>query len=31
MYNGAVDNCSATASMLALAAFYSQRPETLKA
>jgi len=31
IYNGAVDNCSATASMLALAAFYSQRPETLKA
>jgi len=31
IYNGAVDNCSATASMLALAAYYSQKPEALKA
>ena len=31
IYNGAVDNCSATASMLALAAYYAQRPEALKA
>ena len=30
IYNGAVDNCSATAAMLALAAFYAQRPEDLK-
>jgi Zn-dependent M28 family amino/carboxypeptidase len=30
IYNGAVDNCSATAAMLGLAAFYAQRPETLK-
>jgi Zn-dependent M28 family amino/carboxypeptidase len=31
IFNGAVDNCSATASMLALAAYYAQRPEALKA
>jgi Zn-dependent M28 family amino/carboxypeptidase len=30
IYNGAVDNCSATAAMLGLAAYYAQRPETLK-
>lgn len=30
IYNGAVDNCSATASMLALARYYSQQPERLK-
>lgn len=30
IYNGAVDNCSATAAMLALAAYYAQRPEDLK-
>jgi len=30
IYNGAVDNCSATAAMLGLAAFYAQRPEALK-
>lgn len=30
IFNGAVDNCSATASMLALASYYSQRPEALK-
>ena len=30
IYNGAVDNCSATAAMLALAAYYAQRPEALK-
>jgi Zn-dependent M28 family amino/carboxypeptidase len=30
IYNGAVDNCSASASMLALAGYYAQRPETLK-
>ena len=30
IYNGAVDNCSATATMLALASFYAQRPQDLK-
>lgn len=30
IYNGAVDNCSATASMLALARYYAQQPEDLK-
>jgi Zn-dependent M28 family amino/carboxypeptidase len=30
IFNGAVDNCSATASMLALAGYYAQRPERLK-
>ena len=30
IYNGAVDNCSATAAMLALAAYYAQQPEALK-
>ncbi len=30
IYNGAVDNCSATAAMLGLAAYYAQRPQTLK-
>lgn len=30
IYNGAVDNCSATASMLALARYYAQQPEKLK-
>jgi Zn-dependent M28 family amino/carboxypeptidase len=30
IFNGAVDNCSASASMLALAGFYAQRPEKLK-
>jgi len=30
IYNGAVDNCSATAAMLGLAAYYAQRPEALK-
>ena len=30
IYNGAVDNCSATASMLALARYFSHRPEKLK-
>ncbi len=30
IYNGAVDNSSATASMLALAAFFAQRPDDLK-
>jgi Zn-dependent M28 family amino/carboxypeptidase len=30
IYNGAVDNCSATAAMLGLAAYYAQRPESLK-
>ena len=29
IFNGAVDNCSATASMLALASYYAQRPEAL--
>ncbi len=31
IYNGAVDNCSATAAMLGLAGYYAQRPESLKA
>jgi Zn-dependent M28 family amino/carboxypeptidase len=31
IYNGAVDNCSASAALLALARYYSQRPEALKA
>jgi Zn-dependent M28 family amino/carboxypeptidase len=30
IYNGAVDNCSATAAMLGLAAYYAQKPEALK-
>ncbi len=30
IFNGAVDNCSATASMLALASYYAQRPEQLR-
>jgi Zn-dependent M28 family amino/carboxypeptidase len=30
IFNGAVDNCSASASMLALAGYYAQRPEKLK-
>jgi Zn-dependent M28 family amino/carboxypeptidase len=30
IYNGAVDNCSATATMLALASYYAQRPQDLK-
>jgi len=30
IYNGAVDNCSATASMLALARYYAQQPENLR-
>ena len=30
IYNGAVDNCSASASLLALAGYYAQRPEKLK-
>jgi len=30
IYNGAVDNCSATASILALARYYAQQPEELK-
>lgn len=30
IYNGAVDNCSASASLLALARYYSQQPENLK-
>ncbi len=30
IYNGAVDNCSATAAMLGLAAYYAQRSEALK-
>ena len=30
IYNGAVDNCSASASLLALARYYAQRPESLK-
>jgi Zn-dependent M28 family amino/carboxypeptidase len=30
IFNGAVDNCSASASLLALAGFYAQRPEKLK-
>jgi Zn-dependent M28 family amino/carboxypeptidase len=31
IYNGAVDNCSASAALLATAGSYAQRPETLKA
>jgi Zn-dependent M28 family amino/carboxypeptidase len=31
IYNGAVDNCSASAVLLALAGYYAQRPEKLKA
>ena len=31
IFNGAVDNCSASASMLALASYYAQKPEALKA
>lgn len=31
IYNGAVDNCSASACLLALARFFSQQPESLKA
>ncbi len=30
IYNGAVDNCSASAALLALAGHYAQRPEKLK-
>jgi Zn-dependent M28 family amino/carboxypeptidase len=30
IYNGAVDNCSASASLLALAGYYTQHPEKLK-
>jgi Zn-dependent M28 family amino/carboxypeptidase len=30
IYNGAVDNCSASASLLALASYFAQRPEDLK-
>jgi Zn-dependent M28 family amino/carboxypeptidase len=30
IFNGAVDNCSASASMLALAGYFAQRPEKLK-
>lgn len=30
IYNGAVDNCSASAVLLSLARYYSQRPERLK-
>jgi Zn-dependent M28 family amino/carboxypeptidase len=30
IYNGAVDNCSASAALLALAGFYAQHPEKLK-
>lgn len=30
IYNGAVDNCSASASVLSLARYYAQRPEKLK-
>lgn len=30
IYNGAVDNCSASASLLALAGFYAQRPDRLR-
>jgi len=30
IYNGAVDNCAASAAMLALAGYYAQRPELLK-
>jgi Zn-dependent M28 family amino/carboxypeptidase len=30
IFNGAVDNCSASACVLALAGYYSQRPERLK-
>jgi Zn-dependent M28 family amino/carboxypeptidase len=30
VYNGAVDNCSASAAMLALARYYAQQPESLK-
>ncbi len=30
IYNGAVDNCSASGSLLALARYYSQQPENLK-
>jgi Zn-dependent M28 family amino/carboxypeptidase len=30
IYNGAVDNCSASAALLALAGFFAQRPERLK-
>lgn len=30
IYNGAVDNCSASAALLALAGYYAQRPEMLK-
>ena len=31
IYNGAVDNCSASAALLATAGYYAQRPEKLKA
>ncbi len=31
IFNGAVDNCSASAALLSLAAFYAQRPEDLRA
>ncbi len=31
IYNGAVDNCSASAVLLALAGYYAQRPDKLKA
>ena len=30
IYNGAVDNCSASAALLALAGYFAQRPEKLK-
>ena len=30
IYNGAVDNCSASAALLATAGYYAQRPEKLK-
>ncbi|MEN6561191.1 MAG: M28 family peptidase [Acidobacteriota bacterium] len=30
IFNGAVDNCSASAALLALAGYYAQRPEKLK-
>ncbi len=31
IYNGAVDNCSASASLLSLASYYAQKPRRLKA
>lgn len=30
VYNGAVDNCSASAAMLALASYYARRPDSLR-